>query len=199
MPWGTPSNFRSRAGAIAGVIGGHVAVLVLLVAHHERGQGSAYDERMTLVFVDPLPDAERPRARRPARAAPLARPPETTPPPPSAPTPAASTVVTPGVDWYSQGSQAASRTATEPTTRSFDFPKREPAPREKKEFGWDKTHTERVHALDGGGIGIHLSDNCELIIAPFPMAGCALGKRKARGDLFDEMKAPPEMGDWKDQ
>jgi len=90
--------------------------------------------------------------------------------------------------------------ATEPaTTRSFDPAQREPAPREKKAFGWDETHTERVHALDGGGIGIHLSDHCDLIIAPFPMAGCWLGKRKARGDLFDEMKAPPEMGDWKDR
>ena len=54
-----------------------------------------------------------------------------------------------------------------------------------------------MHALEGGGIGIHLSDNCELILVPLPLGGCALGKRKARGDLFDEMKSPVEPGDWK--
>lgn len=207
MPRAAPSNFRSRAGAIAGVIGGHVAVIVLLVAHREAGIPAFDDERMTLVFVEPLPEAAPP-VGRPARSSRAAAPSSAgfpirsveAPPRTSAPSaPGESSAITPGVDWYSQAGQAASRAAAGPTTRRFDFPEREPAPRQKKEFAWDKTHTERVHALDGGGIGIALGDNCELVIAPFPMAGCALGKRKARGDLFDEMKAPPVMGDWKEK
>jgi hypothetical protein len=190
---------------VAVVIGGHVAVLALFAIHHGPDIGQSDDERMTLVFIDPVDATSRPR---PIEA--LARPPATRhpmsvrPAPAAPPPPADSNAITvpdpaPGIDWYAHGTDAAQRAAAEPTTRGFGFPKREPAPREKKEFAWDKTHTERVHALEGGGIGIHLSDNCELMIAPFPIAGCALGKRKARGDLFDEMKAPVEPGDWKDR
>jgi len=201
MPWGVTPNFRSRAFAAAWVVGGHVAVLVLLVAQHERTGRERNDERMTLVFVDPLPETQSrmDRASRLARAPRAARVPAATPTPDAPASTAESSAITPEVDWYSQGSQAASRAAMEPNTRSFDFPQRAPAPRRKKEFGWDETHTERVHALEGGGIGIHLNDNCELMIAPLPMVGCALGKREARGDLFDGMKAPPEMGDWKEK
>jgi hypothetical protein len=181
---------------VAVVIGGHVALLALLVLRHERESRAPGDERMTLVFIDPLEEAgPPPPSNRPTRAARPARPRVAEP----APAPAAneSAAIAPDIDWYAHGSEAAQRAAAEPTTRTFDYPKRQPAPREKKPFGWDKTHTERVHALEGGGIGIHLSDNCELILVPLPLAGCALGKRKARGDLFDEMKAPVEPGDWK--
>jgi hypothetical protein len=187
--------------AVAVVIGGHVAVLALFAIHQVREAGKSTDERMTLIFLDPLEDTSRPHPIDATRRA-IVRPP--TPTPAAQPAPAESSAIAapdpaPGIDWYAHGMDAAQRAAAEPTTRDFGFPKREPAPREKKAFGWDKTHTERVHALEGGGIGIHLSDNCELVIAPFPMAGCALGKRKARGDLFDEMKAPVEPGDWKDR
>jgi hypothetical protein len=195
----TRADFRSRAGAVAVVLVGHVAVLALLTAGRESKTGADDDERMTLVFVAPLAEL-RPVAPvgRPKRAprAPAAA-------PAAAPEPAAGdarAVQAPdasGVDWYSDGSAAARRAAAEPTTRDFGFPTRAPAPREKKPFGWDEAHTDRVHALEGGGIGIRLSDNCELVLLPLPLGGCTLGKRKARGDLFDEMKAPVEPGDWK--
>jgi hypothetical protein len=196
-----PSNFRTRITAAAVVVGGHVAALTVLSWQEARETASSADERMTLVFVD-LPRAPvvatppaASRATQRARAIPTA------PAPSLAPPPGESAAIDPsaGNDWYAQGAAAAQRAAAEPTTRRFDFPKREPPPREKPAFGWDKTHTERVHALEGGGIGIHLSDNCDLLLAPLPLAGCAFGKRKARGDLFDGMKAPPEMGDWKDR
>src|SRR5689334_9385449 len=176
---GASSNFQSRFTAIAMVLGGHLVLLGLLTIRDDHGGGAAADERMTLVFID-LPDehppiappSTPPRTPRPARL----EAPATITVPDAKESAAISPEPAPGIDWYANGADAAQRAATQPATRDFSFPKREPAPREKKEFGWDKTHTERVHALDGGGIGIHLSDNCELIIAPFPMAGCALGK-----------------------
>jgi hypothetical protein len=189
---------------VAVVAGGHVAVLALFAIHQVRETGKSSDERMTLIVLDSLEATSRPRTTvTPPR--PPATPRSTLAPAPTAlPAPDVSTAIdlpdaVPDVDWYAHGTDAAQRAAAERTTRDFGFPRREPAARDKKEFGWDKTHTERVHALEGGGIGIHLSDNCELVIAPFPMAGCALGKRKARGDLFDEMKAPVQPGDWKDR
>jgi hypothetical protein len=190
---------------VAVVIGGHVAVLALLAIHHVRETRKPADERMVLIFLDPIENTSLPRPFDAPRPAPGTRRSISVPPAPEdPPAPTDSNAIsapasTPGVDWYAHGTDAAQRAAAEPATRDFGFPRRGPAPREKKEFGWDKTHTERVHALEGGGIGIHLSDNCELVIAPFPMAGCGLGKRKARGDLFDEMKAPVEPGDWKDR
>jgi hypothetical protein len=194
-----PSTFQSRFTAVALVVGGHLFLLAVLTVRGEHGRTGAVDERMSLVFIDlpeppprATPAAEPSRPARPTRAAVPAISPLTD----SAAS--ESSAISPGIDWYADGRDAAQRAAVEPTTRDFGFPKREPAPREKKEFAWDKTHTERVHALDGGGIGIHLSDNCELILTPLPMAGCALGRRKARGDLFDEMKAPVQPGDWKD-
>lgn len=201
MPWGPrpASNFRARAGAIAVVIGGHVAMFLLLTTDRERDAEPSADDRMTLVFIDPLdvrPPPAPPAAPRPARPASRAVAPPASITAPDAAA-ATSPAISPGIDWYANGSDAARRATTAPETRDFGMPKREPAPRTKKPFGWDKTHTERVHALDGGGLGVHLSDNCELTLAPLPMVGCGLGKRKARGDLFDEMKAPPQMGDWK--
>jgi len=157
------------------------------------------DERMTLVFIE-LPDPIEPtsptssppvRAARPAQVSVVA--------PVAPPASEESATIAPGIDWHAQGSQAAARATAAPTTRNFDFPKHEPAPREKKPFGWDKTHTERVSSIPGGGILLRLSDNCAIGLAPLPFGGCALGKRKARGDLFDEMQAPPQMGDWKDK
>jgi hypothetical protein len=197
-PRPTAYDFRSRAWVVAVVIGGHVAMLLpLLSAHREPERAAESDERMLLVFIDPLD-----KVRAAPEADPSTRLPRT--PRASAPPPAeaaratdASAAISPGVDWYANGSDAARRAATAPTTRDFAFPRHEPPPRERRPFAWDKVHTERVHALDGGGIGVRLSDNCELVIAPFPLAGCVLGKRQARGDLFDEMKAPPDMGDWK--
>jgi len=186
---------------IAVVIGGHGVVLALFAMHHVSETDPPADERMTVISLDPIEDTSTPPRIGNTHSPAATRRPALT----SAASPAneASTIAVPDappdVDWYAHGTDAAQRAAAEPTTRGFGFPKHEPAPREKKEFHWDKTHTERVHALEGGGIGVHLSDNCELVIAPFPMAGCAIGKRKARGDLFDEMKAPVEPGDWKDR
>ena len=199
MPRGaTPSwFFRNRSGAAALVIGGHIALLGLLTQTSQRGSETADDERMSLVFID-LPD-EHPEQTA-TRIAPSARSQRTRTKqtPTVAPANVDTTAISPGAtDWYAEAGRAAAREATAPELRSFDFPKREPAPREKEEFGWDKVHTERVRALPGGGIGIRLSDNCEIALLPLPIGGCALGKRKARGDLFDEMKAPVELGDWK--
>jgi hypothetical protein len=196
--WMPPGATRpvSRAGAVGLVIVGHVAMLALLTTRSERDTDSTADERMSLVFVEPLeaapvvaPVDRLGHPSRPARAPALA--------PGTTAEPAATARSPSAVDWYAGASEAARRAAAAPVTADFGFPKRQPAPRAKRPFGWDTVHTERVHALEGGGLGIRLSDNCELVLLPLPMGGCALGKRKARGDLFDEMQAPAEPGDWK--
>jgi hypothetical protein len=43
-----------------------------------------------------------------------------------------------------------------------------------------------------------LSEHCQLLFNPLPVGGCAIGRIEARGDLFEEMRAPVMPGDWKD-
>ncbi|HMI75986.1 MAG TPA: hypothetical protein VK495_14880 [Steroidobacteraceae bacterium] len=67
--------------------------------------------------------------------------------------------------------------------------------REKKpEFAWDRTHTQRIEPIEGGGMLIRLSDHCVLIVFPLPFVGCGIGKIPARGDLFDHMHNEPQSG-----
>jgi hypothetical protein len=198
MPRREASHYRERSIAIAFVIGGHLAVLLLLATRVAHERPSPPEDRLLLTFIEIPEDV-------------IAAPPTGSPSPIPSPVrsntlpiagvdaaaPGESTAIAPGIDWYGDAASAASREVMKPDVHDFGFPKREPEPRAKREFGWDKTHTERVSALPEGGLLIRLNDNCAIIIAPLPLGGCSLGKRKARGDLFDEMKAPVETGDWK--
>ena len=198
MPRGTtsPAFIRDRFFGAALVIGGHIALLALLTRINQRESETRADERMTLVFID-LPDehSERDSAKTTTSAIARARAGRTTA---ASPTIVDTTTITQEPpDWYDEARRAVARQAGAPEIRSFDFPKREPPPREKQKFGWDKVHTERIAQLPGGGTLVRLSDHCSLVLAPLPLGGCSLGKRKPRGDLFDEMNAAADPGDWK--
>jgi hypothetical protein len=104
------------------------------------------------------------------------------------------------VDWMTEARRSAVAVTREgpSTQRSLGGDRPEPSPRIKqKPLGWDQTHTRRVEALPQGGILIRLSENCALAITPLPLVGCSLGKRKARGDLFESMEQRAQPGDWK--
>jgi hypothetical protein len=58
-------------------------------------------------------------------------------------------------------------------------------PKKSQQFAWDYAATHRIEAIPGGGMLVHLSDNCVLIIFPLPFIGCAIGKHPANGDLFE--------------
>ena len=62
-------------------------------------------------------------------------------------------------------------------------------------FGWSHAATHRVE-VDGGMPVLWLNDRCVLVA--FVIPACALGKKAARGDLFEAMDPPAEYGDWKD-
>jgi hypothetical protein len=65
-----------------------------------------------------------------------------------------------------------------------DFAHAFPAPPTKlPQFAWDYAATHRVEAIPGGGMLVHLGDNCVLIL-PLPFIACGIGKRPANGDLF---------------
>ena len=64
----------------------------------------------------------------------------------------------------------------------------------KPEFGWDRTHTQRIEPIEGGGMLIRLSDHCVLVVFPLPFVGCGVGKIPVRGDLFNHMHDEPQAG-----
>jgi hypothetical protein len=68
-----------------------------------------------------------------------------------------------------------------------------PDPKQKADFGWDYSHTHRVENIEGGGILIHISDRCVLVLFPLPFGGCSIGKIPARGDLLDHMHEAPAL------
>jgi hypothetical protein len=63
---------------------------------------------------------------------------------------------------------------------------------DKPEFGWDHSHTHRVESLEGGGMLIHINDRCIVVLMPFPLPFCGIGKIPARGDLLDHMHDAPQ-------
>lgn len=181
------------------IVGGHAVVLVALLLsdrHVRLVEREALDALEVVLVRAPerVPDAEPPASvvngteRRSSRARPDRTRPERAPDTRSDVS-SAITVPRARIDWERSAERAAAA-ATAAPRRGFALPESTAKAAPPPEFGWDRTHTERIHAIEGGGIGIRLSDNCEIVLMPLPFGGCALGKRKARGDLFDGMKAP---------
>lgn len=119
------------------------------------------------------------RAPTPAR---LVGPQQVTQPAPHAP-----------VDWQ----QAMQREVRSAESRSrgkrlrFGFPQLPVAPPPAPAFGWDYAATHRLEPLRTGGMVIHLTDRCVLVVYGFLLfPGCALGRIPANGHLFDDMRAP---------
>ncbi len=72
-----------------------------------------------------------------------------------------------------------------------------PEPGKKPEFGWYHARIHRVQALPGGGYIIWINDRCFIpaigfIGIPFPL--CGIGKIPVRGDLFEHMRDPADLG-----
>jgi hypothetical protein len=62
----------------------------------------------------------------------------------------------------------------------------------KSDFGWDRSHTHRVESLEGGGILIHINERCVVVLIPFPLPFCGVGKIPVRGDLLDHIHDEPQ-------
>lgn len=95
-------------------------------------------------------------------------------------------VALPPVDWQ-QELKGAAKAKADATPWQSVVPKTRPKP--KKEFGWDRKHTNRIeHGGPGELPALHIGDHCVLVA--FLIPACAFGKIPVRGDLFDGMKDP---------
>lgn len=174
----------------------HVGLYELL-ASERPVRPEARDERHTvLVFL-----RDRSKAERPIEIAPLA--PERLPQPSLLPEIAAPQLIappasndappTPGIDWQHEAEEVARKQALEAP------PPDEPSkPKAKPEFAWSHERTHRIEPMENGGFIVWISENCGVAIGILAMPFCKLGKKPARGDLFEHMDDPATPGDWKD-
>jgi hypothetical protein len=97
-----------------------------------------------------------------------------------------------GPDWTEELHRAAKETLAKELARKrheLDFAHAFPTqPKKTQEFAWDYAATHRVETIPEGGMLIHLSDNCVLVLMPLPIVGCGIGKRPANGDLFEHRR-----------
>lgn len=189
-------QFFKRTAVLAIVTGLHLLTAVMLMSRKAAPIAEATNIAPTLwlVFPDAVPD-EAPAAKKSPgdaqRPLPAPEPAGFSSQPPSGQDADTSRQL----NWAAAAERAAARIAIEESGRD---PLPRPPGRRAKPFAWDKSHTERFSAPPGGGMLIRLSDRCEVVFLPLPTGGCALGKIQPRGDLFDQMTGPVNLGDWKD-
>ena len=103
------------------------------------------------------------------------------------------------IDWAREAEQvAASGRALSPPNERPLGPKTE-VPRGlnsasgKKEFGWSHSAIEPIEVRPGGTL-IWLNERCAIVISGMIFPVCSIGKIPVRGDLFEHMDDPPELG-----
>ena len=100
----------------------------------------------------------------------------------------------PRPDWNQELQLAAKNAVTNQSAQKgheADFAHAFPlSPQKPPEFGWDYAATHRVETIPGGGVLLHLNDNCVLVLYPLPLVGCGIGKRPTNGDLFEHLHDP---------
>jgi hypothetical protein len=145
--------------------------------------------------VQPVPSSDRPKAPRPPDR--RHQPPD--PPRSSAP-------IT--IDWAKEATLSAERqvaAAEEADRRASAFARNgrssvielDTAPEPEPRFGWSHARTHRIERTADGATILWLNDRCAIVLsALFPV--CTLDKPKANGALFEHMRDPPKLGDWKD-
>jgi hypothetical protein len=201
-----------RLVVIAAVVAAlHIAVYWVFVEAtrpHGIRMAAASLELAYLTLVVPESVLTKPAPARPSQ--PLVRPsavpsalrrprPES---PPSAVAPSEEDhAIHPPIDWAHELNRTARESASgesAPQPRQFGAPHVAPTPPAKPpEFGWSHSRTHRLEK-GPGSVGIHLGDHCVISFTPLPSMLCGAGKKEANGDLFEHMRDPPQLGDWKD-
>jgi hypothetical protein len=100
----------------------------------------------------------------------------------------------PPIDWDSELNRAAKDAVPalpSPPPRDFGVPHRTAPPAKAPEFAWDYARTHRVESIPTGGMLIHLSERCVLVLTPLPLPFCRIGKREPNGELFERLHDPP--------
>lgn len=190
-----------RSAALLCVLLAHALILIFLLRLGpvpERG-GDELETAPITLYLEPLP-AEPETASASAATPPIAQRTRTAPASPTeSATPAgeSAAIVLPGhVDWPIEGKKSATRVLAAEAeaariAKMFSGPGGTWAsltPREKsrlKKFRW-KPGVDGLEYDSHGNAIYHISEGCVVVNLMF--IGCALGKAKVHGDLFNDMR-----------
>lgn len=176
------------------IAGGHAIVFLLIVTgdRTERPRRVERDDPLVVRLIRPREPAAVPvpaLPALPAGASGQARRPSVPRTESRDDAPSTAIHVPPTVrDWDAAASRVA-RDAVAARRRGFGIPESAPTPAKPREFGWDKSVTERMRQ-GPLGLEIRLSENCSIVLMPLPVGGCAIGKRPPNGALFEDMRSP---------
>jgi len=205
----------ARLVAFTAVLGAHVLGVLFLPTLRRPFLQTPGDELSTAIaFLQPIQpqhsaaaaklDPQSPTKREPAqksvRVKPLPKTPDATEQENTAPI---------AIDWAKEAERAAAHRieADEEAGRRASALSPRPGPSvgapegraATPQFGWDHAHIHRVEPIPNGGLVVNLNDRCAIVVVfPFLLPGCKIGKIASRGDLFTHMNDPPTLGDWKD-
>jgi hypothetical protein len=175
----------------------HAGLFQLLVSQRQAIPQSP--ERRAVLAL--LPDAEQPRPAPPPfvpvtpQLLPELPVPTSMPPLLIAAPQRDGTVAPPVIDWQHEAEEATRKRALEAEAQRD--PKSGDPTKPKPEFGWDRSRVHPVEPIESGGFVVRLSDRCVVVITLLAMPVCQIGKKPARGDLFEHMQ-DATAGDWKD-
>jgi hypothetical protein len=117
--------------------------------------------------------------------------------PPGAPNwePTAPETQSPLMDWTRAARLAAARAVAESGHNSSGAGPnaRPPAAKPSQTFSWSHANTHRIERAEDGTVILWLNERCFLVGFLIPV--CAVGEIKPRGDLFNGMRDPKEIGD----
>jgi hypothetical protein len=178
---------------IAVVLGLHLTVVWLILATSRVFSRRTESQSLEIVFIahTPVSSESNPTRRVLENATPRRRDAGSPLPMPHAvPREDENNAIHPLTDWAGELSRAVRDTASDKLTqkpRDFGFPHPSSDPNKAPQFGWDYVATHRVESIPGGGLLLHLNENCVLVLFPLPFGACGIGKKKANGDLFEHM------------
>jgi hypothetical protein len=174
----------------------HVGLWHLLVSQRQPSVATAEPGAQLVFLRDPVKPTSPPLEVAPPRLQQGSPPQSLAPRLIAAPT-SDDAPLPPSIDWRREAEQAARDNAI---AAQAQRPKEgeQGGPKPQPEFHWSHSSVHRIEPMENGGFVVWLNDKCGIAITLMAMPFCQLGKKPARGDLFEHMDDAPTPGDWKD-
>lgn len=176
------------------VLVAHLIVVGFLLSSRQRLRRTSSDDLQWVWIPRETSLAEMSSDRKPAQRAAKRIPQHEHPPPALSISPEThedNNAITLSPDWSEELQLAAKNAVAKELAKkkhesdfSHIFPTQ---PKTPERFAWDYAATHRVEAIPGGGIAVHINDNCVLVLLPLPIIGCGIGTHPANGGLFEHM------------
>jgi hypothetical protein len=200
------ANARLRLGVFAAVAAGHAALFMVLATMHLTATPTAELETSMILFALPAneaPPQPAPAHREISRATQPTRPPAASAQPREKAPERTESQAPVAIDWAQEAERAAARQVDEDEAAARKaaalFAHKKPPsslvlpPPPPPQFGWSHAATHRLESFPGGVI-LNLTDRCAIVFSIMLIPVCKMGVMEPRGDLFEHMNDPAQLG-----